>query len=228
MAKKTDHTEDRIVAIEEALGRTEQFIEDNQRKITIVIGVIVLLVLGYFGFQRFYLGPREKDAQAQIFMAEKYFEQDSLDLALNGDGNYYGFLDVAKKYKMTKTSSLAHYYAGICYLRKGEYQLAIDHLESFDGDDVLVEPMAIGAIGDAYMELGNTDKAIKYYLEAAALNPNDITTPSFLMKAAWTYESLQQFDKAIEMYERVMKEHPRSQDSRDIEKYIARARALKS
>ena len=91
MAKKTDKTEDRIVAVEEAFSKTEQFIENNQKIILIVIGAIIVIVLGFFGFKRLYLAPKEKEAQGQMFMAEKYFELDSLNKALNGDGNYLGF-----------------------------------------------------------------------------------------------------------------------------------------
>lgn len=167
MAKKTDKTEERIVAVEEAFSKTEQFIEKNQKIILIVVGAIIVVVLGYFGFKRIYLAPREKEAQSQMFMAEKYFETDSLTKALKGDGNYLGFLDIIDQYKFTRSANLSHYYAGICYLKKGEFQNAIDQLNKFSSGDELVGPMAIGAIGDAYMELNNTDKAIDYYLKAA-------------------------------------------------------------
>ena len=150
---KSDKTEDRIVKVEEAFGKTEQFIENNQKIILIVVGIIVVVVLGFFGFKRFYLAPKEKEAQGQMFMAEKYFEQDSITKALNGDGNYPGFLDIIDQYGITKTGNLAHYYAGICYLKKGEFEKAIDHLKHFSTKDKIVGPMALGAIGDAYMEL---------------------------------------------------------------------------
>ena len=49
-------------------------------------------------------------------MAEIYFEKDSFNLALNGDLNSAGFIDIADDYSSTKTGKLANYYAGICYL----------------------------------------------------------------------------------------------------------------
>ena len=79
-----------------------------------------------------------------MFMAEKYFENDSLNKALKGDGNYLGFLDIIDQYKFTKSANLSHYYAGICYLKKGEFQNAIDQLNSFSSGDQLVGPMASG------------------------------------------------------------------------------------
>ncbi|NTW23850.1 MAG: tetratricopeptide repeat protein [Lentimicrobium sp.] len=222
MAKKTNNTEEKIMAVEEALSKSEIFIEKNQKLLTIILGAIALLVLAYFGFQRFYLIPREKEAQSQMFMAEKYFEQDSLKLALNGDGMYPGFLQIIDDYGMTKSAKLAHYYTGIILLNDGKFQDAIDHLEKFSLKDELVAPMAKGAIGDAYMELGKADKAAEYYLKAADLRINDFTTPVFLQKAAWAFEDLGKKEDALKAYDRIRLEFPRSTEARDVDKYISR------
>jgi tetratricopeptide (TPR) repeat protein len=226
MAKKADNTEEKIQVVEEALGKTELFIEKNQKLLTIIIGAIVLVVLGYFGFQRFYIAPREKEAQSQMFMAQKYFEEDSLKLALNGDGNYLGFLNIIEDYSMTTAANLSNYYAGMIYLKKGDFNNAIKYLKKFSSDDEFVGPMATGAIGDAYMELKDTKKAIDYYLKASDQQKNDLTSPQFLLKAGWAMELSGDYSKAADAYKRIQKEFPKSTESRDIEKYIARADAL--
>ena len=94
MAKKHDHRDDNLMAVEDALSKSEQFIEKNQRLITIVIGAVVVLILAYLGYQRYFLLPKSNEAQEQMFMAEYYFGIDSLNLALIGDGNYPGFYDI--------------------------------------------------------------------------------------------------------------------------------------
>ena len=226
MAKKIDKTEERIEAVEEAFSKTEQFIEKNQKIILIVVGAVILIVLGYFGFKRLYLAPREKEAQTQMFMAEKYFEMDSLTKALKGDGNYLGFLDIIDQYKFTKSANLSHYYSGICYLKKGEFQKAIDQLSDFSASDELVAPMALGAMGDAYMELNNNDKAISYYLKAADKRKNDLTTPLFLMKAGMAYEIVGKNAEALKVYTRIKTDFARTNEGRDIDKYIARLNGL--
>jgi len=167
MAKQVDKTEERIEKVEQAFSRTELFIEKNQKIILIVVGVMVVIVLGYFGFKRFYLAPRETEAQGQMFMAEKYFEMDSINKALNGDGNYLGFLDIIDQYGITKCANLSHYYAGICYLKKGEFENAIEHLKKFSSSDQIIGPMAAMATGDAYMELKQTEKAIELKIAEA-------------------------------------------------------------
>lgn len=226
MAKKIDKTEDKIVAVEEALGRTEQFIENNQKILTIIVSVIVVIILGFFGYKKFIVQPQEKEAQSQIFMAEMYFQKDSLDKALYGDGNYLGFIDIVDEYGITKTAKLANYYAGICLLKKGEFENAIDYLKNFSIDDHIVAPMALGAIGDAYSELKNFDKAASYYEDAANKDNNEFTAPAFLFKAGLTYEILKDYNNALKVYQRIQDDYKTSTEARDIEKYITRAKQI--
>ncbi|NCA77115.1 MAG: tetratricopeptide repeat protein [Alphaproteobacteria bacterium] len=224
--KKIEKAEERIGAVEEVFSKSEQFIEKYQKIILIVIGVIVVVVLGFFGFKRFYLAPREKEAQSQMFMAEKYFELDSLNKALNGDGQYLGFLSIIEDYGMTKSANLSHYYAGICFLKTGKYDQALEHLDKFSSDDNIIGPMAKGAMGDAYMELKQVDKAVDLYMDAADMRKNDFTTPLFFMKAAMAYEELGKLDKSLEIYKRIKEEYPRSNEGREIDKYISYAESL--
>jgi len=144
---------------------------------------------------------------------------------LNGDANYPGFLDIIDDYSMTKSANLAKYYAGIIYLKQGKFEDAITYLKKFDSDDEFVGPMATGGIGDAYMELGDKDKAVEFYLKASTQQTNDLTTPLYLMRAAFVYEELGKFDKAVELYEKIQKEHMKSTEARDIDKYIEQAKA---
>ena len=89
------------------------------RSLLIGLGVIVVIV-GMFWLGKIYLNGRNDEAQSQMYQAERYLEMDSLKLALNGDGNYLGFLDIAKNYKLTHAGNLALYSAGICYLHLGQ------------------------------------------------------------------------------------------------------------
>ena len=226
MAKNSKKAEENIQAVEQALGKSERFIEENQKPITIILIVLVAIVLGYFGFQRYYIQPKEEKAQKDMFMAEKYFGQDSLKLALNGDGINPGFLDIARRYKFTKSAGLANYYAGAIYMKQGEFSQAIDHFKKFKSKDQLLMPMALGATGDAYVELGNNSKAVSYYLKAAKAGKNEFTAPVFLLKAGWAYELMSDYKNAIDVYKRIREEFPTSNEARELEKYIARAEGM--
>ncbi len=224
-SKPKGKKDDNLEVVEHALSSTEHFIEHNQKSLTIVLVVIVVIVGIFLGYKRFIVSPKEKDAKNEIFAAEQYFEKDSFDLALNGDGNNLGFLDIINQYKITKPGKLARYYAGISYLKLGKYQQAIEQLKKFKLKDKLVNPMAQGAIGDAYAELGDEQEAIDYYLKAARENVNSFSTPIFLMKAAELMEASKDYRGAVDLYREIQTEYPESNEGRKIEKYIARAQA---
>jgi tetratricopeptide (TPR) repeat protein len=226
MAKnKKDENPTTISSVEETLTKTEHYLEENYKTLLIALGVIVVLV-GLIWLGKLYLNKRNSEAQSQMFQAERYLEIDSLKLALNGDGNYLGFLDIAKDYKFTNSGNLAKYSAGICYLHLGNYNEAIDFLNKYTKKDKVIGSLAIGATGDAYVELGDLDKAVSKYIEAADYAMNSFNTPLFLMKAGEIYELKGKYPDALNLYERIQTEYPESTEGTTIEKYIARIKVL--
>ena len=226
-AKAKNTKQDNLTEIESALTSTEQFIERNQKILSIIAGVILLIAAGYVSFKHFYVVPKEKNAQEQMFMAEFYFERDSFNLAINGDGNYLGFLDIIDDYGMTQAAKLAKYYTGISYLHLGEFEEAISYLNSFKTNDMLIAPILEGAKGDAYSELGQTDKAISAYKKAAGLK-NDFTSPIYLMKLGKLLEKTQKYDEALKTYKEIKDNHPKSMEATTVDRYIGRVEVLKS
>ena len=225
--QKEENTQLQFENIEESLSKSEAFIAEHQKLLTIIVAVLVVIVLGFFGVQKYYLQPKEKEAQEQIYPAQHYFQADSLDKALYGDGNNLGFVDIAKSYSITKAGNLANYYAGICFLKKGNFDNAIKYLAKFSSDDQIIGPMAKGALGDAYLSKGDKSKAVSFYLKAANLQDNDFTSPMFLRKAGEVDEMLGNYDDAIAAYKQIQQDYFKSKEAKDIEKYIARAEALK-
>jgi tetratricopeptide (TPR) repeat protein len=157
-----------------------------------------------------------------MFMAENYFEKDSFNLAINGDGNYLGFLDIIDDYGITKAANRANYYTGISYLNLGQYEEALDYLNKFKSDDLLLAPVAEGAKGDAYLELGEQDKALKQYKKAYAVNNNELTTPIYMMKAASLLESMDELEDALAIYKEIKAKFPESTEGTNADRYIAR------
>jgi tetratricopeptide (TPR) repeat protein len=224
MAKKK--SEDTIVDVQEVYGKTEAYVEKNKTTLTIIAGAIFVLFVGYFGFTRLYLFPKEKEAAEVIWKAEYYFEKDSLDLALNGDGNHFGFQQIADDYSITRYGKLANYYIGTIYLKKGEYELAIDHFKKGKVDDEIAGSIAIGAIGDCYVQLGDYSKALSYFNKAVSNSSNQFTAPIYMKKAALIHEENGDYNKALKLYNDIKKNYPNANETRTIEKYIARAEAL--
>lgn len=221
-------TDEPVINVEEAFSKTELYIEQNKKSLSIIAIVIVALIGGYFAYKNWYVAGEEVKARVEMFKAEALFAQDSLDKAINGDlkTGTIGFSQIVEDYGITASGNLAEYYLGICYLKKGQYEEAIKHLEEFNSKDLIVAPIATGAIGDANMELGKTDEAITYYLKAAEQSNNKFTTPIYLKKAAMANEEKKNYADAVKLYERIKNEFAESDEGRDIEKYLARAKAL--
>ena len=167
MSTEKQKHNDSFEQLEEATISTEQFIEKNQKMLIRIVLIIIVIIAAIFGYQKFYKIPRGEEALRQMFMAENYFAKDSFNLALNGDSQYKGFLDIAEEYSSTPSGNLAKYYAGLCYLYLGDYNNAITYLEKFSSSDLIFSDLVKANIGDAYMQLGDYKKAADYYNKAA-------------------------------------------------------------
>ncbi|MES2655336.1 MAG: tetratricopeptide repeat protein [Bacteroidota bacterium] len=211
----------------ETTHKVEEFYHDNKKNILIVGGVILGAILLYVCYNKFYVEPKQKEAEVAIYPAQAWFEMDSVDLALNGKGDKLGFIAIADEFGMTKTGNLAHYYAGACYMQKGDFTNAIEQLEDFKTDNKLVGPLAEGLLGDAYSETNDYSKAVKHYTKAASMGKNKLTSPIFLKKAGLVYEEQKEWGNALDMYEKIKSEYPESTEATDIDKFIAKAKASK-
>ncbi|MFM7016051.1 MAG: YfgM family protein [Bacteroidota bacterium] len=214
--------------INESIDKVEHYVQDNKKSLTIIIGAAVLIVLAYFAYTNFILAPQEEKAQNAMFAAERYFGQDSIKQSLNGDGTYPGFEQIAQDYGSTKSGNLANYYLGMTYLKKGDFEKAIETLKKYDAEDDITGALALGGIGAANQELGRYDEAISYYKKAADYDENNFTRPLFLFKSGRAYEQQKNYAAALEVYNQIKKDFPTCTEARDIDKYIGRATALSS
>ena len=82
--------------------------------------------------------------------------------------------------------------------------------------------MAIGATGDAYLESGNQEKAIKLYKKAADVK-NEMSAPYFLMKLGMLYEESGKAQDAVSVYQTIKEQYKTSAEAREVDKYITRA-----
>lgn len=221
--------------IDPSLEGIQLFYEKNKKMVQYVGGGLAVIIAAFCFFKFYYQPEQEKEAANEIFWAQMFFEADSFNIALKGNipvmapegqKTMKGFETIAEEYSMTKSGSLANYCAGICYLRLGKFDQAIEFLSKYDGNDAIVAPIAIGAIGDCNMELNRVDEAVKYYLKAADKSNNSFTSPIYLKKAGFAYELKGNYAEALNVYERIKKEYGKSTEGREIEKDIAKVKAL--
>lgn len=210
--------------LQQKVAGVEHWVEQNPKIVFGVVGALLLLVGGYFGFQH-WVGLRDAEAQKEMFQAVRYFEADSLTLAFKGDGNNLGFEQIAEDYRWTPAANLASYYAGVINLKQNKYQLAVFYLEDFQSADILVQARAYSLLGDAYMELKDFSRAAKFYGKASNHEPNKFFTPNYLMKEALAYEKMDEKQKAIKAYDRIINEFWDSSEFQTARKYKARLEA---
>lgn len=215
-------------AIEDTMHVAEAFYRKNQNNIFIALIAIIVVAGGIFGYKHFVKEPNENKAQEMIFHAQNYFAVDSFKLALNGDGNNYGFVQVIDKYGSTKAGNLARYSAGVCYVKLGQFDKAIEVLKSFKADDLIVQAMAYGLIGDAAMESGKTDEGIEFYKKAGHYNDNEFTAPVYLFRAGMALEKAGKTQEAITIYKEIKEKFPQTNEGRDMDKYLARLGDVKN
>ncbi len=231
MAKKETKKSDQNELIEnpevlaEKIVPGEDFLKSNSKILAGVLAVAVVLIGGILFFQ-YNTQQQNKKAQAEMFQAVYFFEQDSVDFALNGDGINKGFLNIIESYPRTDAANLAHFYTGSIYLSQKKFEDALTHLQEFSTDDYLVQAKAYSLVGDANLELGKTEEAIAQYTKAARTNENKFMSPKYLAKLAVAQEEAGKIEDAINTYAEIEEKYYESFEFAAARKHKARLEGL--
>ena len=213
-------------AIESAVDKTQEFFERNGKLVSgIVIGVVVV-VLAIFGYTKLIRQPRAEKAAAEMYVAQFRFEQANADyeLALNGDEEGAGFLDIIDQYGSTPAGNLAAQYAGICYMKLVDWDNAAKYLAKYKATkgvpNEVVNAENLGLQGDVCVQKGDYKKAISFFEKAAKVSDNDFTTPYYLKKAALAYMALGDKESAKKLFKQISIQYATSLEARDAENYL--------
>lgn len=201
-SKKTPHTEEKI-------QRVTSYIRYRQQRLYLVAGIGLAVGVGILLWHQ-HQRQQEAAAQCEIFQAVYYFEAGNFTQALQGNGTDAGFVDIIQEYGATKAANLARFYAGVCCMHQRDYAEAIQYLKRFKAQDYLLQARAWALIGDAYTEQQQYPQATVYYLKAADYKPNAFFTPTYLAKAALAYEVQQDYQAALQCYQRIVKGYPQA------------------
>lgn len=207
----------------EPTDRARDFWTRYQRPVIIGLTAILVLVGGYFGYKYLVQQPKEQKASEAMFKAQQYYQSDSLQLALNGDGVNPGFLRIIDNYGGTKSGNLARFYAGSAYLGLGNAANAEKYLEDFETDSRLIQARAYKLLGDAYAEQGKNGDALEHYKKAARhFEEDDQNASEYLFMAAYFAARVQKNNKeAIDLFTELKEKYPRTQYGFEADKYLA-------
>ncbi|MEI6265639.1 MAG: tetratricopeptide repeat protein [Sphingobacteriia bacterium] len=211
------------VELNETLLKAETTWKRIQKPVLGAVTAILVIVGGWFAYQEFIMKPKEEKAAEALYKAEQYFGIDSSNLVLNGDGQSKGVLNVISNYGGTKAANLAHYYAGVSYLKLGQFDKAVAHLKDFSTDALQIQLLATGCLGDAYSELNKKEEAIAAYKKAAnTFDKDENNSSEFLFRAALLSETTGKTKEALEMYKELKMKFPKTDKGFQADKYIYR------
>lgn len=164
--------------------QSEKFLEKHANKIAIAFGVVIIAILGYFGYKQFVVAPKNEEAMKTYIIAQQNLARGKDAEALGGksDANP-GFLGVSKEFSGTPIGKMATYNAAILQFKDGKYQEAIDLLESFDSDSKTLVAMKYGIMADAKSNLKRNDEALEL-LEKAIKSTDDPFTKYYFTRKA--------------------------------------------
>ncbi|MBK8700300.1 MAG: tetratricopeptide repeat protein [Saprospiraceae bacterium] len=212
-----------IVNIVEVKEHAQDFYVRHQKLILSVLTGLILLVGGYLAYKYAYVEPKEKAAVEAMYQAEVQFARDSFAAALdNPGGGTEGFASIADNYGGTKAGNTAKFYAGICNLNLGKYEEAIEYLEDYSPGDDITPAVRYGAIGDAYAELGDMEKAYDHYEKAAGEAEDEFSGPYYLNKLGLLQFAQKKNDEALKTFKTLADKYPMSVEAREAEKFVAR------
>src|SRR5690606_36379946 len=194
---------DTLLDLTQAKEKAATFFERNQKTIIGAVAVVVLLAGGWYVYNNLIRQPREERAMAQMWKAQQQFEQDSFLVALeNPGGGFPGFIEIAQKYGNTKAGNLANYYAGVAYLNLGSFDNALSYLDDYKPSGSFGPALRHAALGDAYSELNQMDKALMHYKNASKSIENIVLSPYYFMNLGIFYKTRNDQEKYLIPYNR--------------------------
>ena len=223
---KQDELKQQEAAIGEAVSKTEAFFEKNSKAFVAAVVAFCVVVGGVYGYRKLVAEPRVEKASELIAEAQYRFEQENpnYELALNGDENGAGFLDVIEQYGSTPAGNLAKHYAGICYLKSGDLENAAAYLAKFSPvkglPGEIINAQNLGLQGDIAVDNGDLEAAVKLFAKAVKASDNLYTTPLYLRKQGLALKALGRQEEAVVVFEKILAEYPASMDAREAEKLL--------
>ncbi len=208
---------------EVVIAKAKDFWTQYNKPVMVVSTILILAIGGWYAYQNFVVKPKELKASDAMYKAEAYYRMDSLNLALNGDGQYDGFLRIISKYGGTKAAKLAHFYAGDIYIRMNDNDNAVKHLKKFSSKSKPLQARAYKLLGDAYGDLGKNSEALINYKKAARHFEKDETNSAeYLFFAAYFADRVMKDQKeAIALYKEIKEKFPKSTQAFEADSYLA-------
>lgn len=210
----------------------EKALRDQSKLIlwfTIAVSVVVIAILVYVFFIR---RPGIEASDRAVSAADITLAQGQDSIALDQ------YRQVADNYGYDGGNRAALNAAILLYQqamstentdeRDAKLKEAISYLDKYDVKEQVIGAAAKSLEGDCYVNLGQYEKALDYFRQAAKISDNNPSyTPLFLMKEATVQRELKNYSAEAQLYQIIIDRYPGygRQINVDMDKYLERAKA---
>lgn len=234
MAQHISRKELKQDKIAETFVHGVEAVESHLKQAWMVGGVVVVIVLAFFGWQ-FYSERQTVKASAALEDAMKTFNariRAAGEPEEPGEATYVEnkfkymdaakkFADVAGKYSLTRPGQVARYYAGLSYEEVGNYDDAKKWLGQVEsGRDIELAALARFQLAKVNAQTGKDADAVKLYQELIAKPTLMVPKPVSLMALADFYAKKNPAE-AVKLYTQVKTEFPDTAASEQAEDRLA-------
>lgn len=212
-------TEEAFQSLENTVQQSEHFLEKNAKILGIIFGAFILVAVGYFAYLKFVKEPKNLEAQKEIVSADQMFASDSMALALNGSpGSYMGYNQIIDEYGGSDVANIAKYKSAIALYEEGNYQEALDRINSFSTKETSLSAMKLGVKGDALVQLGKKEEGLDAYENAINATDLEVLQQIYTKKAAVLALDLQAYERGLKTVQSYLKKHANADGNPEITK----------
>ncbi len=229
MAKKQNKTQTKgQEEITQVLTKSEIFFDKYKKQLIAGLAAIIVVVIAVMLWNN-YRANRNEKASTSLAKCQDLFAAQDYDKALKGDSlGTPGLIQLANDYSSTKAGNLANLYAGLSYAKLEKWEEAVKYLDKFDtANDLIISPLSVMAMGDAYANVKQYDKAVDLFKKAAKMadsatkdGVNNSVSPMALQKAGIILIDQKKNDEALALFKQIKEKYLQSPSQSDVDKYI--------
>jgi len=196
--------------------RTFLFITHHSRSIAVGAGIVLILLLCIFSFEK-WEKKNEENAYQMFHLAVETYEMVSSPYRDGSPQEYRAVLEkfdeVITKYPRTSSGKIAMLFKGNIYLRLGEFDDGIKAYEAFlqkTGKEKLYRSFALDGLGYSYGGKKEYEKAVDAYQRLAGLGEGFQSADAYLGLGR-CYEKIGKSKESLENYKNFIRVSKKSE-----------------
>lgn len=211
--KKITHKEIKKDKLVTGYFEARNWLDSDENKKKVYIGVGVLLALVVVGFL-YFSNKKAKNEEAEVKLSAviSLYEQGKYPEAINGDpaANITGLNQIVNDYGNTESGETAKLYLGNCYFNVKDYDNALKQFDNYGGDNDIVKASCISGMGAVYEAKGDLKKAGEYFEKAASVNKGVVINQENLFYAIRSYTNAGDKENAKRVFAKLKEQYPKS------------------